>query len=147
MGIVDIADRPSRPQHRRIDQAQSQRRRTEESRRENEADEITREILTALLDPMFDGFKRGRLVKFASAVGMVATTSTRRTWRWRPPSRTTPRLPWSWPTRAPISSGALGATAHEIVRLERVAEDVAAAGVGADGFADAARSALQRLER
>ncbi|MCW5705412.1 MAG: 2,3-bisphosphoglycerate-independent phosphoglycerate mutase, partial [Bradyrhizobium sp.] len=30
-----------------------------------------REILTALLDPMFDGFKRGRLMKFASAVGMV----------------------------------------------------------------------------
>ena len=35
-----------------------------------------------------------------------------------------------------------GATAHEIVRLEKVAEDVAAAGVGADGFADAFRSAL-----
>ena len=35
-----------------------------------------------------------------------------------------------------------GATAHEIVRLERVAEDVAAAGVGAAGFADAVRSAL-----
>jgi len=30
-----------------------------------------REILTALLDPMFDGFERGRLVKFADAVGMV----------------------------------------------------------------------------
>jgi 2,3-bisphosphoglycerate-independent phosphoglycerate mutase len=30
-----------------------------------------REILTALLDPMFDGFKRGRIVKFAAAVGMV----------------------------------------------------------------------------
>jgi 2,3-bisphosphoglycerate-independent phosphoglycerate mutase len=30
-----------------------------------------REILTALLDPMFDGFKRNRLVKFADAVGMV----------------------------------------------------------------------------
>jgi 2,3-bisphosphoglycerate-independent phosphoglycerate mutase len=30
-----------------------------------------REILTALLDPMFDGFKRPRLVKFAAAVGMV----------------------------------------------------------------------------
>ena len=30
-----------------------------------------REILTALLDPMFDGFKRGRLVKFAAADGMV----------------------------------------------------------------------------
>jgi len=30
-----------------------------------------REILTALLDPMFDGFKRGRLVTFADAVGMV----------------------------------------------------------------------------
>jgi 2,3-bisphosphoglycerate-independent phosphoglycerate mutase len=30
-----------------------------------------RQILTALLDPMFDGFKRGRLVSFADAVGMV----------------------------------------------------------------------------
>ena len=30
-----------------------------------------REILTALLDPLFDGFKRSRLVKFAAAVGMV----------------------------------------------------------------------------
>jgi len=30
-----------------------------------------REILTALLDPMFDGFKRGRMVRFADAVGMV----------------------------------------------------------------------------
>lgn len=30
-----------------------------------------REILTALLDPMFDGFKRGRIVKFAAAVGMT----------------------------------------------------------------------------
>ena len=30
-----------------------------------------REILTALLDPMFDGFKRTRLVRFATAVGMV----------------------------------------------------------------------------
>jgi 2,3-bisphosphoglycerate-independent phosphoglycerate mutase len=30
-----------------------------------------REILTALLDPMFDGFRRNRLVKFADAVGMV----------------------------------------------------------------------------
>jgi 2,3-bisphosphoglycerate-independent phosphoglycerate mutase len=30
-----------------------------------------REILTALLDPMFDGFKRSRLVHFADAVGMV----------------------------------------------------------------------------
>ncbi len=30
-----------------------------------------REILTALLDPMFDGFKRARLVKFAAAAGMV----------------------------------------------------------------------------
>ncbi len=35
-----------------------------------------------------------------------------------------------------------GATAHEIVRLERVAEDVAASGVGAAAFADAVRSAL-----
>ena len=30
-----------------------------------------REILTALLDPMFDGFKRSRIVKFAAAVGMT----------------------------------------------------------------------------
>jgi len=30
-----------------------------------------REILTALLDPLFDGFKRARIVKFATAVGMV----------------------------------------------------------------------------
>jgi 2,3-bisphosphoglycerate-independent phosphoglycerate mutase len=30
-----------------------------------------REILTALLDPMFDGFKRARLPAFAAAVGMV----------------------------------------------------------------------------
>ena len=30
-----------------------------------------REILTALVDPVFDGFKRARLVKFADAVGMV----------------------------------------------------------------------------
>ena len=35
-----------------------------------------------------------------------------------------------------------GATAHEIVRLERVAEDVVADGVSAAGFADAVRSAL-----
>src|SRR6266704_6600808 len=35
-----------------------------------------------------------------------------------------------------------GATAHEIVRLERVAEDDVAAGVGAAGFAEAVRSAL-----
>jgi uncharacterized protein len=47
------------------------------------------------------------------------------------------------PLTSPAELGALaGATAHEIVRLERVAEDVAAAGVGADGFADAVRSAL-----
>jgi 2,3-bisphosphoglycerate-independent phosphoglycerate mutase len=30
-----------------------------------------RQILTALLDPMFDGFQRPRIVKFADAVGMV----------------------------------------------------------------------------
>src|SRR4029077_986661 len=35
-----------------------------------------------------------------------------------------------------------GAPARGVVRLERVAEDVVAAGVGADGFADAVRSAL-----
>jgi uncharacterized protein len=50
-------------------------------------------------------------------------------------------------TPEPITSpaelaGLAGAAVHEIVRLERVAEDVAAAGVGADGFADAVRSAL-----
>ena len=47
------------------------------------------------------------------------------------------------PLTSPAELGGLaGATAHEIVRLERVAEDVAAAGTGADGFADAVRSAL-----
>jgi predicted TIM-barrel fold metal-dependent hydrolase len=47
------------------------------------------------------------------------------------------------PLTSPAELGRLaGATAHEIVRLERVAEDVAAAGIGADGFADAVRSAL-----
>jgi len=30
-----------------------------------------REILTALLDPLFDGFKRNRLIRFAAALGMV----------------------------------------------------------------------------
>jgi hypothetical protein len=47
------------------------------------------------------------------------------------------------PLTSPAELGDLaGATAHEIVRLERVAEDVVAAGVGAAGFADAVRSAL-----
>src|SRR5260370_36416335 len=47
------------------------------------------------------------------------------------------------PITSPAELGGLaGATAHEIVRLERVAEDVAAAGEGAAGFADAVRSAL-----
>ena len=47
------------------------------------------------------------------------------------------------PLTSPTELGGLaGATAHEIVRLERVAEDVAAAGVGAASFADAVRSAL-----
>ena len=47
------------------------------------------------------------------------------------------------PLTSPAELGDLaGATAHEIVRLERVAEDVAAAGVGATAFADAVRSAL-----
>jgi uncharacterized protein len=47
------------------------------------------------------------------------------------------------PLTSPAELGGLaGATAHEIVRLERVAEDVVGAGVGADGFADAVRSAL-----
>ena len=30
-----------------------------------------RQILTALLDPGFDGFERKRVVKFAAALGMV----------------------------------------------------------------------------
>src|SRR3979409_949121 len=30
-----------------------------------------RQILTALLDPRFDGFNRARVVKFAAAIGMV----------------------------------------------------------------------------
>jgi len=47
------------------------------------------------------------------------------------------------PLTSPAELGALaGAAAHEIVRLERVAEEVAAAGVSAAGFADAVRSAL-----
>jgi len=47
------------------------------------------------------------------------------------------------PLTCPAELGGLaGATAREIVRLERVAEDVVAAGVGAGGFADAVRSAL-----
>ncbi len=47
------------------------------------------------------------------------------------------------PLTSPAELGGLaGATAHEIVRLERVAEDLAAGGVGAAAFADAVRSAL-----
>jgi len=47
------------------------------------------------------------------------------------------------PLTSPAELGGLaGATAGEIVRLERVSEDVVAAGVGAGGFADAVRSAL-----
>jgi predicted TIM-barrel fold metal-dependent hydrolase len=47
------------------------------------------------------------------------------------------------PLTSPGELGALaGATAHEIVRLERVAEDVVALGADAAGFADAVRSAL-----
>ncbi len=47
------------------------------------------------------------------------------------------------PITSPAELGTLaGATAHEIVRLERVAEDVAAAGVGAAAFPGAVRSAL-----
>jgi hypothetical protein len=47
------------------------------------------------------------------------------------------------PLSSPAELGGLaGASAGEIVRLERVAEDVVAAGVGAGGFADAVRSAL-----
>ena len=51
------------------------------------------------------------------------------------------------PITSPAELGDLaGATAHEIVRLEQVAEDVAAAGVGAAAFADAVRSALAARE-
>jgi uncharacterized protein len=47
------------------------------------------------------------------------------------------------PITSPAELGGLaGATAHEIVRHERVAEDVVAAGIGAAGFTDAVRSAL-----
>ncbi len=47
------------------------------------------------------------------------------------------------PLTSPAELGGLaGATAYEIVRLERVAEDAVAAGTGADGFADAVRAAL-----
>ncbi len=47
------------------------------------------------------------------------------------------------PLTSPAELGALaGGSAHEIVRLEQVAEEVAAAGVSAAGFADAVRSAL-----
>ncbi len=49
------------------------------------------------------------------------------------------------PLTSPAELGDLaGAAAHEVVRLERVAEDVAAAGTGADGFADALRSELEQ---
>ena len=47
------------------------------------------------------------------------------------------------PLTSPAELGGLaGASAHEIVRLERVAEDVASAGVAAADFADAVRSEL-----
>jgi predicted TIM-barrel fold metal-dependent hydrolase len=47
------------------------------------------------------------------------------------------------PITSPAELGGLaGATAHEIVRLERVAEDTVAAGTGAAGFAGAVRDAL-----
>ena len=47
------------------------------------------------------------------------------------------------PITSPAELGGLaGATAHEIVRLERVAEDAVAAGTGAADFADAVRAAL-----
>ena len=47
------------------------------------------------------------------------------------------------PLTSPAELGGLaGAAAHEIVRLEQVAEDVAAAGVSAAGFAGAVQSAL-----
>ncbi|HTX26989.1 MAG TPA: amidohydrolase family protein [Streptosporangiaceae bacterium] len=49
------------------------------------------------------------------------------------------------PITSPAELGeAAGATAYEIVRLERVAEDVAAAGTGAAAFPDAFRSALAK---
>jgi hypothetical protein len=48
------------------------------------------------------------------------------------------------PLTSPAELGGLaGATAHEIVRLEQVAEEVAAAGTDAAGFADAVRLALE----
>ena len=66
---------------------------------------------------------------------MRSAACARRSWACR-------RAP-NWPTTCSAElAGLAGATAHEIVRLERVAEDVAAAGIGADGFADAVRSAL-----
>ena len=47
------------------------------------------------------------------------------------------------PVTSPAELGGLAsATAHEIVRLERIGEDVAAAGVAAADFADAVRSEL-----
>ncbi len=47
------------------------------------------------------------------------------------------------PLTSPAELGDLaGATAHEVVRLEQVAEDVAAAGAGVASFAEAVRSAL-----
>jgi predicted TIM-barrel fold metal-dependent hydrolase len=47
------------------------------------------------------------------------------------------------PLTSPAELGGLaGATAHEIVRLEQVAEDIAATGAGAAAFAEAVRSAL-----
>jgi hypothetical protein len=47
------------------------------------------------------------------------------------------------PLTSPAELGELaGASAYEVVRLERVAEEVAAAGIGAGRFADAVRAAL-----
>ncbi len=39
-----------------------------------------REILAALLDPAFDGFQRGRVVRFAAAAGMVEYSAAHNRW-------------------------------------------------------------------
>ncbi len=39
-----------------------------------------REILAALLDPAFDGFRRGRVVRFAAAAGMVEYSEAHNRW-------------------------------------------------------------------
>ena len=57
-----------------------------------------REILTALLDPRFDGFKRARVVKFAAAVGMVEySAALNRVPQDAVPARRSSR--WAWARR------------------------------------------------